>query len=498
MAEPLQESQIEALSAEAERFSSELDEEAYLHFSGQKETYDLAPIYERHAGLTKLDTALALGASVAGIRRRRELWKFACEGYLGNFVTAESERIAQLEATLSATLDDEEIPFRMLRPRLMNEDDRGTREQLSALRTDLTEEHLNSLYLHSAEVAHAETERLGAPNYADLYREFGLPLDDLAAQCRAFLSETESLWEQAGDKFFRSRLGLGLGEVQRWDVGRAFRGVGWDASFPAAAMMPSLEATLGELGVDLHAQPNVEIDVEDRPNKDPRAFCAPIEVPGRVVLVIKPQGGPDDWRALFHEAGHTEHFAHTSASLSAEERRLGDNAVTEGWAMLLEHLTFDPVWLDKRLDFAQPHQFAAEGATQLLWMVRRYCAKLLYELEFHAAEDVTAMRARYVELLGDATKVEPAAADYLGDMDSGFYASEYLRAWAFEAQLRAYLREKFGNAWFSKRDAGSLLRELWAEGQKPTADELLRDVTGETLELAAVGDRVREALAAAA
>jgi hypothetical protein len=215
------------------------------------------------------------------------------------------------------------------------------------------------------------------------------------------------------------------------------------------------------------------------------------------VLVIKPQGGPDDWNALFHEAGHTEHFAHTSPSLTPEERVLGDNAVTEGWAMLLEHLTFDPVWLDRRLDFAQPHRFAAEGATQLLWFVRRYSAKLLYELEFHSAENLTAMQPRYVELLGDATKIEPAAADYLGDMDAGFYASEYLRAWAFEAQLRAHLREKFGTAWFSKRDAGSLIRELWAEGQKPTADELLKDVAGERLELAAVGDRVREALAAA-
>ena len=30
------------------------------------------------------------------------------------------------------------------------------------------------------------------------------------------------------------------------------------------------------------------------------------------MLVIQPQGGPDDWYALFHEAGHTEHFAFTS------------------------------------------------------------------------------------------------------------------------------------------------------------------------------------------
>jgi hypothetical protein len=164
--------------------------------------------------------------------------------------------------------------------------------------------------------------------------------------------------------------------------------------------------------------------------------------------------------------------------------------------MLLEHLTIDPVWLERRLDFPRPHEFSAEGATELLWLVRRYCAKLLYELEFHTAEDLTELRPRYVELLMGATKVEPATVDYLGDIDDGFYASQYLRAWAFEAQLRAYLRERFGNAWFSKREAGSLLRELWAEGQKPTADELLREVTGEALQLAAVADRIRESLAA--
>jgi hypothetical protein len=261
-------------------------------------------------------------------------------------------------------------------------------------------------------------------------------------------------------------------------------------------MLPALEGTLADLGIDLRAQENVELDLDERPTKDPRAFCSPIEVPGRVVLVLQPQGGPNDWRALFHEAGHTEHFAHTDASLSPEEKRLGDNSVTEGWAMLLEYLTTDPVWLERRLDFPRPYEFAAEAAAQLLWIVRRYSAKLLYELEFHTAEDLTALQPRYVELLSDATKVEPAAADYLGDIDDGFYASEYLRAWAFEAQLRAHLRERFGNAWFSRREAGSLLRELWAEGQRPTADELLREVTGETLELAAVGDRVREALAA--
>jgi hypothetical protein len=496
MTEPLEQGEIEALSADAERFLAELDEETYLHYSGRKEAYDLAPIYERHERLTELDTALRLGASVDGDRRRRELWKFACEGYLGNFVSEEEERVAELEATLTATVDGEEIPYRMLKPRLGNEEDRDARARIEAARTALTEEHLNGLQLQAAQVVHREAERLGAANYADLYRSFGFPLDDLADQCRRFLADTDDLWEEVGDRFFRARVGIGLGEVARWDLGRAWRGADWDAAFPSDRMLPALEGTLSDLGIDLREQQNVELDLEERPNKDPRAFCSPIEVPGRVVLVMKPQGGPADWRALFHEAGHTEHFAHTSASLSTEERRLGDNAVTEGWAMLLEHLTIEPVWLERRLDFSRPYEFAAEGAMELLWVVRRYCAKLLYELEFHAAEDLTELRPRYVELLAGATRVEPAPADYLGDIDDGFYASQYLRSWAFEAQLRAYLRERFGNAWFSRREAGSLLRELWAEGQKPTADELLHEVSGEKLELAAVGDRIREALAA--
>jgi len=497
VAEPLSQRQLDDLSDDADRFIAELDEETYLHFSGQKDAYELTPIYERHGELTKLETALAVGASVDGNRNTRELWRFACEGYLGNFVSEEAERVAELEATLTASVDGDEIPYRMLKPRLMNEEDRDRRARIETARNELTDEHLNGLELQAAQVVQRETRRLGADNYADLYRRFGLSLDDLAEQCRRLLADTEELWEEAGDRFFRSRVGIGLDEITRWDVGRAWRGAEWDAAFPPDRMLPALEVTLGDLGVDLRAQENVELDLDDRPNKDPRAFCSPIEVPGRVVLVMKPQGGPDDWRALFHEAGHTEHFAHTDASLSPEERRLGDNAVTEGWAMLLEYLTTEPVWLDRRLDFTRPYEFAAEGAAQLLWIVRRYCAKLLYELEFHAAEDLTALRPRYVELLTDATKVEPAAADYLADIDDGFYASEYLRAWAFESQLRAYLRERFGNAWFSRREAGSLLRELWAEGQKPTADELLREVTGEKLELAAVGDRIREALAAA-
>jgi hypothetical protein len=319
--------------------------------------------------------------------------------------------------------------------------------------------------------------------------------DPFAGLVQALLDSTERLFEHAADRLFRERVGVGLADARRWDVPRLFRAPNWDAMFGADQMLPALEGTLADLGIDLRSQQNVHLDLDERPTKSPRAFCSPIEVPDRVMLVIQPMGGADDYRALFHEAGHAEHFAHTSRDLAMEEKRLGDNAVTEGWAMLLQHLTDDVEWLNRRLDFARPNEYAVEGATGLLYMVRRYAAKILYEVEFHAADDPTTMRGRYVELLGEALKIEPARENYLFDIDSGFYVSSYLRAWAFEAQLRAYLREKFGSRWFATRDAGSLIRELWSEGQRMRAEEMLKEVTGSTLEMEAVADRVRETLA---
>jgi oligoendopeptidase F len=493
-AAPLTKADLDRFRDRADRFIAELDEEFYLHYGGLKEKLELSPIYERYSELTQLEQAQALGETANGDRGVRELWRFAAEGYLSELTRELAEKIADLEASLEATVDGETIPFRMLRPSMANEPDRDKRAQLDKIRVDLTEEHLNPLYSEGVGIVNDGVAKLEAPNYADLYRRFGFRLDELADQCRALLDTTEQLYEESADKLFRSRVGVGLEEAQRWDVVRTFRAPEWDPQFPPEKMMPALEATLADLGIDLKSQKNIELDVEQRPKKSPRAFCAPIEIPGRVVLVIQPMGGADDWRALFHEAGHTEHYANTSADLIMEEKRLGDVAVTEGWAMLMQHLTDDPAWLSKRLDFPRPKEFEAEGTTQLLYMVRRYSAKLLYELEFHQADDPTKLASRYVEILGDALKIDPSPADYLADMDGSFYVTGYLRSWAFEAQFRTHLKERYGSDWFTKREAGSLVRELWETGMSMTADEMLKDVTGQEIEMDSVATLTRETL----
>ena len=480
--------EVDAFRDRADGFIRDLDQEYYDHFAGLKETLDVEQIYEQYEDLTTLDTAQRMRGAPT------ELWRFACEGFLGNLTREHQARIARVEAELEATVDGKTIPYRMLRPAISNEPDRDVRRRIEEERIRLLDEHLNPVYLDAAAIDRDAVVQLGAPNYYELYKGFGFRLDELAEECSALLDDTEKLWEREGDKLFRARLGLGLDDARPWDVGRLFRATELDQLYPQDRMLPALEATLTDLGIDLHAQPNVHLDLEARPSKTPRAFCCPIDVPGKVMLVIQPIGGKDDWEALFHEAGHTEHYANTSADLPMEAKRLGDMAVTEGWAMLLQHLVTEPAWLNRRLDVPRVDDLAHDGAVSLLYFVRRYAAKLLYEIEFFQADDPTTMRDRYFELLSDALKLPVNRESYLDDIDGSFYVTGYLRSWAFEAQLREFLRGELGNDWFARRDAGDLLRELWSLGQGPTADELLKDVTGARLEMAAVGTRIRESL----
>jgi hypothetical protein len=480
--------ETDAYRDRADDFERDLLQEYYDHFAGFKETLDVDRVYEEYEDLTTLEQAQRLRDAPT------ELWRFACEGYLGNLTRDHQSRAAEVEAGLEATVDGRTIPYRMLRVATSNEPDRATRQRLHEERVRLLDEHLNPVYLEANEIDRRAVLALDAPNYYELYKRFGFRLDELADECRSLLDETETLWEREGDKLFRQRLGIGLDDAQPWDVPRLFRAPELDELYPSERMLPALEATLADLGIDLRSQSNVHLDLETRPSKSPRAFCAPIDVPGKVMLVIQPIGGKDDWEALFHEAGHTEHYAHTSDSLGFEARRLGDMAVTEGWAMLMQHLVVEPAWLNRRLDVPRVDDLARDGAVSLLYFVRRYSAKLLYEIEFFQADHPQSMRSRYAELLSDALKLPIAAESYLDDIDGSFYVIGYLRSWAFEAQLREFLRGELGNDWFARRDAGDLLRELWSLGQGPTADELLKDVTGARLEMASVAERIREAL----
>jgi hypothetical protein len=203
---------------------------------------------------------------------------------------------------------------------------------------------------------------------------------------------------------------------------------------------------------------------------------ATLRIPDEIVLVVRPGGGPDDYAAFLHELGHALHFAHTDPRLPVEDRRLGDASVTEAFAFLMDGLLRERGWLRRFVGLAQPADLLRFTAFHKLWFLRRYAAKLEYELTLHADGPTARCADLYRDLLAGATLVDWPRELSLADLDPFFYAARYLRAWIFEAQLRELLRERFDEEWYRNDRTGPFLLALWQRGQRDPIEQLAMEL----------------------
>ncbi len=481
---------LDSYAAQAEAFIGEIDREYYQHFAGHKTEFEIEAIYDRHESLFRREVVEELrelrDAAPEGDQRRRMryLLELAAGGLIGRETKEQEAELAKREAQLEIEVDGRREAYRQAPIVQANEPDPDRRQAIESARLELLDAELNPLHRIAIERTHEVARELGWGSY----REMGADLKcvDLAAlerQTAAFSEATAGTYRETLEPQLQRQLGFGFDRARRADLPYFFRATEWDALFPAEKLMGAFERTLAGLGIDLGAQPNVHLDTEQRPQKSPRAFCAPVSVPGEVYLVIPRTGGRDDFSALFHEGGHTEHYANVAPDLPFEFRYLGDNSVTECFAFLIEHLVEDPTWLREVLGAEDAGAYVEYARASKLVFLRRYTAKLAYELQLHAGErPLEEMPELYARLLGDAVEISWPRQTYLSDVDEGFYAANYLRAWALESNLRAHLRERFGERWFAERAAGDFLRGIWREGQRMDGDDLAAAVTGEPLD----------------
>ncbi len=480
-------SDLDTYAERAEAFITELDTEYHLHFSGQKPDYEVGPVYERHGDLFRREEVERLreraqGAVGEEARRAAYLLEFVVGGYLGQACAKEESQLAAREAALTLELQGGAIPYRHAPVEQANAENPARRAEIEKARMDALGEHLAPLQLGVLERSQDLIRDLGWPSYADAYAELrGINLDGLARQTNAFLDATDSVFQDVLEPELRKALDVGLEGVRRADVARFFRAPDLDEAFPGERLIPAFTETMEGIGLGLSEQPNIILDAEQRLTKTPRAYCAPVRVPDEVYLVVPRVGGREDFAAIFHEGGHAQHYAHAEAGLPAEYRYLGDNSVTESFAFLFEHIAEDPGWIDQALG-QDPEPIVAHVDAVRLYFLRRYAAKLAYELELHGAGvDLAAMPARYAEMLERATGIPWTEETWLDDVDGGFYVAAYLRAWALEDRWASGLRERYGAMWFTDRDAGAWLSSLWKHGQRLRAHELLAAETGEEL-----------------
>jgi hypothetical protein len=234
--------------------------------------------------------------------------------------------------------------------------------------------------------------------------------------------------------------------------------------------------TLSDIGLDLIGHPTIRTDLDDRPQKTPRPCVIASDPPAVVHLITRALGGLQDYQGLLHEAGHAFHYAGCDPTLPYAFRALSrDYALTEIYSFICEAITREKGWLSRHFELSQDEVSEHVEAVRFLhtFIVRRYSAKLQFELEFwsrFAGNGGTP--DGYVERLTEATGFVHRSSSYLVDMDAGFYSADYLRGFVRAAQLRSYLVEHVGEDWWCRRETGAFLRELFKEGTKPSNEEI--------------------------
>jgi len=470
---------VKLFEKRAEAFQEEINREYYQTMAGHKEQLEIAPIYERYADLFAEDTVRALLGQRQD-KQGRYLAELATMGHLEQQVKDLTEAITNFILKATVEWDGEEIPYQAVQPRISNEPIMERRHELYARQRAVTAKS-NDQRAARLQAMYSAAQDLGFTDYTTLCDQLeDLHLAWLTEQMQVFLARTEKVYVEHLAHYLAA-IGVPEDEADVSDTLYLFRAPRFDDLFLAERMIPALRATLSGLGIDVDSQKGLELDTEPRPLKSPRAFCAPIRVPEEVKLVIKPIGGQNDYRALFHEAGHAQHAVNTAAELPFAFKRLGDTSVTEGYAFLFDNLIRNRHWLQEVIKIPDCEDYVRFSRFHKLWYLRRYGAKLLYEQELHAG--VKDPAARYTEMLGSALKVGIAPEEYLEDVDDAYYAAQYLRAWIFEVQMRYYLEREYGPAWFTKPVAGRFLVDLWQQGQRDNVVELAQQMGYEGLDL---------------
>jgi hypothetical protein len=281
---------------------------------------------------------------------------------------------------------------------------------------------------------------------------------------------------------------MDIKETTRADALALFRAREFDAYFPANDMDAAIRRQVREMGIDPDATGRVRYDIGEREGKRSRAFCAPVRVPAEVYLVLRPHGGQTDWNTYLHELGHALHFAYMRPDHPMEFRYMGDNSVTEGYAMLFDHLMQDAGWLQRYtgLEKTTTPRFLRSAGFEELHFLRRYSAKLIYETQLYGGTTPwDALPDLYVELLTKATTFRYSPADAFVDVDPRYYSARYLRAWQLQALLTETLVERHDTDWWRNPRTGPyMMQSLFGEAQRELAQEQAMRVSGKTLSFA--------------
>jgi len=484
------------------QFLFERSEEARAVRVGEKETSEQAAIVARYEDLFTraeyVELKEAEDTAPQGEARERlfRLRDTCGGGLIVRELAEDSDRLENDVLAARVEFKGETVPLRTAQAKLALVDDYADRDELGRLTADCSA-GFNERRLDLLRKAEAlEAEITGEPDPVRRSEEMkGIDLQELSARLADAARRQDASFAPLRDHWVDRILGEDReDEPMSWHVSYIRRMSPLAELYSRERAVPVCLETLTRLGFDLAADSRIKLDLDDRPQKNPRACVIASDPPSVVHLITRAQGGLHDYQALLHEAGHALHYAGCDPNLPYTFRRLArDHALTEIYSFLVESITREPAWHAKHFDLdADEAAEHAEGARFLeVLLFRRYAAKLDYELELWSDFDnAPAYADTYAQNLREAIGFRYRPDGYLADMDDGFYSADYLRAWIRAAQLRAYLRNSIGVEWWERSETGDFLRVLFLEGTRPSSEEIASRIGYDPLDTAPLLDEL--------
>src|SRR6184192_220592 len=451
------------------RYLYDRSEEGRADRVGEKEVSERAEIVARYRDLFSREQLEALraaeeNASAGDERERLYRLRKTCEAGVVSAEMAEREDALE-NAVLAARINfkGEELPIRSAQAKLAVLAEYREREDLGELTADRSAEFNDERLevLRTGEELEAEVS--GEPDMvARNEEEKGVSLRELEAALAQASERSTAAYVLLRDRWFERLLG-----PEREHVPSSYHVAYLRRLSPLASTYTKDRAvevcldTVKRLGFDLENEPNIRLDLDDRPQKSPRACVIPSDPPSVVHLITRAQGGLHDYQAFLHEAGHALHYAGVDPELPYTFRRISrDHALTEIYSYICEAITREPCWHAEH--FGLSDEQAKENAEGTIFLeallFRRYSAKLGFELGFWSAFESAGLKSEdYEQRLTAATGIHYPPDGHLGDMDPGFYSADYLRAWIRSAQLRRYLATEVGPEWWRSAETGERL-----------------------------------------
>jgi hypothetical protein len=451
----------------------------------QEESHE-AEIYARFEHLYSPSQLAALGeardaATDPGEREQlTRLWFEAADALAAADVVQAAQDLTNDRLGWRCEWQGEQVSYNTLGALIASEEDFERREQLFELMCQ-ADEHFAprdlELAVRSSELRSATFGIEGEVAIATA--RMGIDVRAFSAEVNEVAARTADRYAELADRIFPELLGRDERLPSRAHAAHMRSLHVYDDIYTQERMVDVCERTVAELGFPLEQIPTILPDLEDRPQKSPRACVIATRVPQEVHLVVRPTGGITDYQAFLHEAGHALHFGLTDAELPFAWRYVApDNALTEIYSYVVERITHQPAWHMRHFGLSreQAEDVCAHCRFIDATLFRRYAAKLAYELEFWADPADPRNPERYAMGLSAQTRMRYPTSQYVVDIDPGLYAADYLRAWRTSEQVIDYLAKQYGEEWFADPAAGTFLRELFVQGTRPTNEEVSEQV----------------------